>query len=314
MPGPGRAAPSGFERGAFTDARQAKAGLFQTAHQGTLFLDEVGLLPEPLQGKLLSVLEERSVRRLGSTRSEPVDVWVLAATSADLEAETRARRFREDLYHRLAVVTLQLPPLRERGRDILLLAGHFLARACADYRLPPKTLVSDARAALLAYPWPGNIRELAKVMERVALLSDATEVTAEILGLSGPAPAVDGAPVEAPVMVPLEEAVGSAEQEHLLEALRQTNWNISRAAARLGISRNTLRYRIEKYGLRPGASPRPRQPAPPARLAKRSEAAPAPAIPTAASPPIPAPPVVRWERRRPGVAGGGTEEAPSSRP
>jgi DNA-binding NtrC family response regulator len=178
----------GFERGAFTDARQAKPGLFQAAHRGTLFLDEVGLLPEGLQGKLLTVLEEREVRRLGSTRSEPVDVWILAATSADLEAGTRARRFREDLYHRLAVLTLWLPPLRERGRDILLLAEHFLSRACADYILPPKSLSPEAQAALPPYQWPGNIRELANVMERVALLSDELVVTAEMLGVSAPLP------------------------------------------------------------------------------------------------------------------------------
>ena len=135
----------GFERGAFTDARQAKKGLFQTAHRGTLFLDEIGLLPDGLQAKLLTVLEERTVRRLGATQSEPVDVWVIAATNLDLQAATRAGRFREDLYHRLAVLTLALPPLRERQRDIVLLAEHFLARACADYGLPAKTLSPEAR-------------------------------------------------------------------------------------------------------------------------------------------------------------------------
>src|SRR5262245_5650000 len=140
----------GWERGAFTDARQPKAGLFQAAHNGTIFLDEVGLLPAPLQSKLLKVIEEQQVRRLGSTRSETVDVRVIAATSENLEEAIRARRFREDLYHRLAVLTLRLPPLRERGEDILLLADHFLARACADYGLEPKTLTPDARAALLA--------------------------------------------------------------------------------------------------------------------------------------------------------------------
>ena len=153
----------GFERGAFTDARQAKPGLFQTAHRGTLFLDEVGLLPEGLQAKLLKVLEERTVRRLGSTRSEPVDVWIVAATSEDLEAAVRARRFREDLYHRLAVVTLRLPPLRERGEDILRLAEHFLGRRLRGLRARrSRTLTGDARAALLGYPWPGNVRELAQ--------------------------------------------------------------------------------------------------------------------------------------------------------
>ena len=175
----------GFERGAFTDARQAKRGLFQAAHRGTLFLDEIGLLPEGLQAKLLTVLEERTVRRLGATQSEPVDVWVITATNLDLQAATQAGRFREDLYHRLAVLTLTLPPLRERQGDILLLAEHFLGRACADYGLLPKTLAADARAALVAYRWPGNIRELINTMERVALLTEASVVTADVLGLSG---------------------------------------------------------------------------------------------------------------------------------
>src|SRR2546428_1694031 len=135
----------GFERGAFTDAHQAKAGLFQTAHGGTLFLDEIGLLPENLQAKLLTVLEDRAVRRLGSTRTEAVDVWVIAATSEDLKAGAARRRFREDLFHRLAVVTPRPPPLRERGQDILTLAGHFLAQARADFRPAPKTLAESAR-------------------------------------------------------------------------------------------------------------------------------------------------------------------------
>src|SRR5262245_24109016 len=173
----------GFERGAFTDAKQPKAGLFHAAHRGTLFLDEVGLLPEALQGKLLTAVEEHAVRRLGSTRSEPVDVWVLTANSEDLRTAVKSRRFREDLYHRLAVLTLWLPPLRERGTDTLLLAEPFLARACGDYGLPPKALGPGARAALTAYDWPGNIRELSNVIERVALLFDQPEVTAEMLGL-----------------------------------------------------------------------------------------------------------------------------------
>lgn len=270
----------GFERGAFTDARQAKPGLFQAAHRGTLFLDEVGLLPEGLQAKLLTVLEERMVRRLGSTRSEPADVWILAASNEDLAAATRARRFREDLYHRLAVLTLWLPPLRERGQDILLLAEHFLARACADYGLSPKTLASDARDALLAYPWPGNVRELANVIERVALLTETPVVTAAMLGLPAMVPAAPRETRRAAVPV----QAGGDERDHLLAALSETSWNISQAATRLGLSRNTLRYRIEKYGLRRGMAPAlPERPA-----------APTPAGPAAG----PAPAGVRWERRR----------------
>ena len=138
----------GFERGAFTDARQAKPGLLQAARGGSVFLDEIGLLPLALQSKLLKVIEERAVRRLGSMRSEAVDAAVIAATSEDLAAAVERGRFRADLYHRLAVVTLVLPPLRARGHDVVLLAEHFLARACEDYGLPPRVLGDDARAAL----------------------------------------------------------------------------------------------------------------------------------------------------------------------
>ncbi len=248
----------GFERGAFTDARQAKPGLFQTAHHGTIFLDEVGLLPEGVQAKLLKAIEERAVRRLGSTRAEPVDAAVIAATSEDLAAAMRARRFREDLYHRLAVMTVSLPPLRERGADILRLGEHFLARACQDYRLPLKSFTADARAALLAYRWPGNLRELGNVMERVALLSEGRTVTVPMLALpSGPT----AEPAGLRVGQSLHDAVRSVEREALVEALRAASGNISRAAARLGLSRNTLRYRLEKHGLGPrGVAPPSRAP------------------------------------------------------
>jgi DNA-binding NtrC family response regulator len=278
----------GFERGAFTDARQAKTGLFQAAHEGTIFLDEVGLLPHGLQGKLLAVIEERTVRRLGSTRSEPVDVSILSATSEDLVAAVRSGRFREDLYYRLAAVTLSLAPLRERGRDILLLAEHFLTRACAEYNLPAKALSKDARAALLGYQWPGNVRELLNVMERAVLLSDASLVTAEMLGLPGTPHLQPYEPSPGKEEISLKDAVGNVEREHLLKALRQTEWNIKRAAARLEISRNTLRYRIEKYDLYPERSWTPRR-------AKRGT--PFPPVPLAIPERIVAPPDVQWEPR-----------------
>ncbi|MGH7393926.1 MAG: sigma-54 interaction domain-containing protein, partial [Candidatus Rokuibacteriota bacterium] len=245
----------GVERGAFTDARQAKPGLLQLAHRGTIFLDEIGLLPEGLQAKLLKAIEERAVRRLGGTRSEPVDVSVIAATNEDLAASVSGRRFRADLYHRLAVVMLSLPPLRDRGGDVLLLAEHFLARACDDYGMPPKILTPAAREALIAYRWPGNIRELSNVLERVALLSDTPAVTPQTLAL--PAEVVPARPPAAPAEAPrtLDDAVDGVEREHLLAALEATAWNVTRAAMRLGVSRNTLRYRIEKHALRPGAPP-----------------------------------------------------------
>src|SRR5712691_5679731 len=171
----------GYERGAFTDARQSKPGLFQVAHRGTLFLDEVGLLPPSLQAKLLRVLEDGHVRRLGATRSDSVDVWLISATNEDLQAAVRAQRFREDLYHRLAAVTLALPPLRELGDDIDLLAGYALARACAKYSVPPKTLSPEARAAMRAYRWPGNVRELNSVVERAVLLCPTPLIPAAAL-------------------------------------------------------------------------------------------------------------------------------------
>src|SRR5438093_46827 len=238
----------GFERGAFTDARRAKPGLFQAANRGTIFLDEVGLLSEPLQAKLLKVLEERSVRRLGATRDEHVDVWILTATNEDLRAAIQRRRFREDLYHRLAVLSLTLPPLRQRAGDVLTLAEHFLSRACADYGMPPKTLTADARAALLAYAWPGNVRELGNLMERVALLSSESQVRAGALGLPDLASASAAVTASA-------SSLDDAVRDRVVDVLQQTSWNISRTAALLGISRNTLRARIEKYGLRQGETP-----------------------------------------------------------
>src|SRR5438128_1794259 len=262
----------GFERGAFTDARRAKPGLFQTAHRGTIFLDEVGLLPEALQPKLLKVVEERPVRRLGSIRDEAVDVWIVTATNEDLRTAVRERRFREDLYHRLAVLTLTLPPLRERGADILALAERFLADACADYGVPPKTLTPAAHAALLAYPWPGNVRELGNLMERVALLSPEPEVTAEMLGLSATARGKKPEAERVETTGSLEDAV----RDRVAQTLRQTHWNISRSAALLGISRNTLRARIEKYDLKSGG-PAPSSPPRAARPAPR-----APVVPPAA--------------------------------
>ncbi|MGH7264479.1 MAG: sigma 54-interacting transcriptional regulator, partial [Candidatus Rokuibacteriota bacterium] len=224
----------GYERGAFTDARQAKPGLFQVAHRGAIFLDEVALLPEALQGKLLKVIEEQSVRRLGSTRSEPVDVWVLAATSSS----DPTAGLREDLFHRLAVVALWLPPLRERGDDVRLLAEHFLARACAEYGLPPRSLTAAAAAALAGHRWSGNIRELANVMERAALLSPGHELTPEMLGLP-----------PAAVPAPRARPAPGTESEPLLATLRATGWNVSRAARQLGLSRNMLRYRMRKHDL-----------------------------------------------------------------
>ena len=249
----------GYERGAFTDARIAKPGLFQTANTGTLFLDEIGLLPTALQGKLLTVLEDRAVRRLGSTRAEAVDVALVAATSVDLTRAVKEGRFREDLYHRLAGIMLDLPPLRARGSDVLVLAEQFLARACADYGLSPRALTPEARHVLSAYRWPGNVRELANAMERVALLADRDEITPAMLGFLPPS---DGGSAtnegEATGVGSLEDAL----RGRIEAALHATGGNIQRTAAALGISRNTLRARMDKYGLRRDDAPRPLTPRP----------------------------------------------------
>jgi DNA-binding NtrC family response regulator/tetratricopeptide (TPR) repeat protein len=286
----------GFERGAFTDARKAKAGLFQTAHQGTIFLDEIGSLPEALQAKLLTVIEERAVRRLGSTRADPADAWIISATNQDLQSSVRARRFREDLYHRLAVLTLRLPPLRERGDDVLLLAERFLARVCADYGLPAKTLAADARGRLMAYYWPGNVRELSNVIERVALLAEESVITGEHLELAEVIPPPAPAPAAGPGAPVRPVSLGDAMGAHLRATLEETGWNISRTAALLGISRNTLRARMEKLGLREGAATVPKRdarPAIPARPPTPPPSGPAPTLSARA-----AVPTVRWERRR----------------
>jgi transcriptional regulator with AAA-type ATPase domain/tetratricopeptide (TPR) repeat protein/DNA polymerase III delta prime subunit len=231
----------GFERGAFTGARQAKAGLFQAAHTGTIFLDEIGLLPAELQAKFLKVVEDKKVRRLGATRDEAVDVWILAASNENLPAAVREGKFREDLYHRLSVVTLEVPPLRQRGGDIVMLAERFLARACTDYGRPSARLDAAARAMLLAYPWPGNVRELNNVVERVALLSEAAVITEALLGLrAGPPQPAPPAPAPSPLDVM---------RNHLVSTLEHTGWNISATARLLHISRNTVLARMTKYGL-----------------------------------------------------------------
>jgi transcriptional regulator with PAS, ATPase and Fis domain len=155
----------GAVRGAFTGAADTRPGLVRTAHGGTLFLDEIGALAPTLQAKLLTVIETRTVRAVGSTRDDAIDVWLIAATNEDVAEALRSGRLREDLYHRLATVQVGLPPLRERGADILAVARHYLARASTDYGLPPKALDADARAVLLAYAWPGNVRELANVSQ-----------------------------------------------------------------------------------------------------------------------------------------------------
>ena len=182
----------GYEAGAFTDARHAKPGLFEAASEGTLFLDEIDALPLPLQGKLLTAIEEKQVRRIGAVAGQAVDIKLIAATQADLSSHVAAGRFRADLYHRLAVIVLELLPLRQRGDDVLILAQQWLRQYAEGHGLFPKGLSGAAEAWLRDQRWPGNVRELSHLMERATLLSQETIIdlaTLERLCLSQPSSA-----------------------------------------------------------------------------------------------------------------------------
>jgi DNA-binding NtrC family response regulator len=236
----------GHERGAFTDARERKLGLVETAEGGTLFLDEIGDMDLALQAKLLKLLEEKTVRRLGSVREQRVCVRVIAATHRPLEALVREGRFRADLYYRLRVVQLQLPALRERGDDVLLLARHFLALHAARYGKAAPQLSADACSALRLHPWPGNVRELRNGLEQAVLLNTTDRLDASHLALAAPASLADSDHGSLPAA---EQTLPQIERRALLQALRGHAWNVSRAARSLGISCDTLRYRMDKHAL-----------------------------------------------------------------
>ncbi len=243
----------GFEKGAYTDARASKAGLFEAADGGTLFLDEIGLLDVALQAKLLRAIEDRSVRRLGALTPRRLDVRILAASNRDLEAAVREGTFRQDLLYRLRVLTVDLPPLRARGDDVPLLAEHFLAQVRERYALGETRLTPAAIRALQAYPWPGNVRELANIVERAALLNSGRPLGPEHLAL-GEAPGGPLAVAGDEVRVDFGQGpinLEAIEKTLIQKALAHTRWNRSRAADLLGLSKETLRYRIEKYGLHP---------------------------------------------------------------
>jgi len=247
----------GYERGAFTDAKESKLGLFEAAEGGFLFLDEIGDLELALQGKLLRAIEDRVVRRVGGIRDRKIDVRILSATNRDLELEVQRDRFRKDLYFRLAVILLRLPPLRERGQDILVLADHYLKRFSAKYAKDVRRISDEARRLLLSYPWPGNVRELSHVIERAVLWSRRDELTPDHLSLTRPreeppavsaeATAAPGRP--APALPPQGQSLEQWERTLLEQALAEAGGNQTRAAQRLGISRDTLRYRMKKYGI-----------------------------------------------------------------
>jgi DNA-binding NtrC family response regulator len=230
----------GHVRGAFTDAGEDRPGRFAAAAGGTILLDEIATMMPQHQVKLLRVLQEREYEPLGSTRSVKADVRIIAATNANLKEEMAAGRFRADLYHRLDVVEIALPPLRQRGDDVLLLADRFLANATARHARSLRGFTEAARRALLDHPWPGNVRELEHAVERAVILTDADFVDAPALGIGDserPAHAAGG------------ETLDAVERATVERALREHAWNVSRAAQALGLTRQALYRRMEKFGL-----------------------------------------------------------------
>ena len=252
----------GYERGAFSGAVEARPGKFELAHGGTLFLDEIGDMPILLQAKLLRVLQERELYRLGARESRRVDVRIIAATNQDPEGLIRAGRFREDLYYRLNVVRISLPPLRERGEDIALLADYFLEKHLQTNPQGPRGFSEDARQQLLAYSWPGNVRELENAIAQAVLNARSRVIRAEDLTLNsdllqGQSHATEPASPSAVTldMIFAQEAgnvFAATERLLITKALERTRQNQVQAARLLGVSRNVLRDRMKRYQLLEG--------------------------------------------------------------
>ena len=236
----------GYERGAFTDARTRKLGLVETASEGTLFLDEIGDMDLSLQAKLLKLLEEKTVRRIGGLRDQQVNVRIIAATHRPLERMVDEGRFRSDLFFRLRIVYLQVPPLRARGDDILLLAKHFLAVQGKRYGKPDLALTAGAEAKLREHNWPGNVRELRNVIEQAVLMTSDPLIHSSAISL-----VVTRSPDAQSGDAARPRTLDALERSALLDALEQADWNVTKASRLLGISRDTLRYRIEKFQIVP---------------------------------------------------------------
>ncbi len=238
----------GHVRGAFTDAVRTKDGLFHEADGGTIFLDEVGELPKELQVKLLRVLQEGEVRRVGDTKSKKVDVMVIAATVRDLTEEIKKENFREDLFYRLNVIPIKVPPLRQRTVEIPGLAEHFVEKYSKKFGKLPKKLSKEAIDVLLAYPWPGNVRELENVIERTLILEEDPEIGPDVLpismkGVGGPLPP------EITETLSIKKAEVALERELIRKALERTKGNRTKAAKLLEISHRALLYKIKEYEL-----------------------------------------------------------------
>jgi two-component system, NtrC family, response regulator AtoC len=248
----------GHVRGAFTDAVRNKKGLFAEADGGTIFLDEVGELPQPLQVKLLRVLQDEEIRRVGDSHSDKVDVKVIAATVRDLPQAVKAGLFREDLFYRLNVLNLRLPPLRERKGDIEALATHFIAKYNLRLSRHVKGIAPDAQQLLVDYPWPGNVRELENAIERAMVLCEGESITVEglpelMVAPGGAASPPGGQGGAAPSDLSIKKAARALEEDLIRRALQKTRGNRTRAAELLEISHRALLYKIKEYGVDPDA-------------------------------------------------------------
>jgi DNA-binding NtrC family response regulator len=248
----------GHERGAYTGAGARKIGKLELAHRGTLFLDEIGDLPLSIQSKLLRVLEEKKFERVGGTQEIEVNVRILTATNKDLRAAVEDKSFREDLYFRIAAVPITIPPLRDRGNDVQLLADHFLERFRREFRKPALHFTEEARARLLTYPWPGNVRELQNAIERAAILANGPEIDAGALQLPPTKPSAGQLPGgmlaqeflwEGRLEEVAHRAIAHVERFKIQNALRESKWNKTRAAEKLGVSYKTLLHKIRALGL-----------------------------------------------------------------
>jgi DNA-binding NtrC family response regulator len=246
----------GHEKGAFTGASARKPGKFELAHRGTLFLDEIGELPLSLQPKILRALEEKQFERVGGTLPLKVDVRVVAATNRHLKAAVAARQYREDLFFRLSVFPIVIPPLRERARDIITLARYFIDRFCRELNKPPLGLSPSAEQELLAYPWPGNVRELQNCIERAAILTEGDTIHPRHLNLSFRAPAVeeDVSPwsqidLSGTMAEASRRVIGEVERRKIEQALKEAAGNRNRAAELLQISYKMLVSKLKDYGL-----------------------------------------------------------------
>jgi DNA-binding NtrC family response regulator len=248
----------GHERGAYTGAGARKLGKLELAQGGTLFLDEIGELPLSIQSKLLRVLEEKRFERVGGIQEIEVNARILTATNKDLRSAVADKTFREDLYFRIAAVPITIPPLRDRGDDVLLLAGHFLDRFRREFRKPSLELTEDARARLLSYPWPGNVRELQNAIERAVILGNGPWIDTAALQLPSERPEPEEMPDgmleeqflwEGPLEEVSQRAVTHVERFKIQVALRESKWNKTRAAESLGVSYKTLLHKIRMLGL-----------------------------------------------------------------